>query len=46
MSASIISRPDFVAMLDATESILMPASCSTSPSRAISDTRCWATLPR
>ena len=33
ISASIIGRPDFVAMEEATESILMPASCSTFPSR-------------
>ena len=46
MRASIISRPDFVAMLEATEPVLMPASCSTFPSRAISLTRCWATLAR
>ena len=43
---SIISRPDLVAMLDATESILIPASCSTFPSRAISLTRCCATFAR
>ena len=33
-------------MDEATESILIPASCSTLPSREISLTRCWATLAR
>ena len=39
ISASIIARPDLVAMEEATESILIPASCSTLPSRAISEAR-------
>ena len=46
ISASIIARPDLVAMDQATESILIPASCSTLPSRAISLTRCRTTLVR
>ena len=39
MSASIIARPDLVAIEDATESILIPASCSTFPSRCSSEVR-------
>jgi hypothetical protein len=46
MRASIISRPDLVATEEATESILIPASCKTPPRRAISLTRCWAIFAR
>jgi len=46
ISASIIARPDLVAIDQATESILIPASCKVLPSRAISLTRCWTILVR
>ena len=46
ISASIISRPDFVETDQATESSLMPASCSTFPRREISLTRCCAIFAR
>jgi hypothetical protein len=46
MRDPVIARPDFVAMDEATEPVLIPASCSTFPSRAISLTRCWAIFAR
>jgi len=46
MRDSIIAIPGFAAIEEATESILIPASCSTSPSRETSLTRCWATFLR
>src|ERR1035441_10332462 len=46
ISASIIARPDLVAMLEATESILIPASWSTLPSLCSSEVRDCTTLVR
>ena len=46
MRASIIARPDLVAMLEATGPVLMPASWSTLPSRCSSEVRDWTTLVR
>lgn len=46
ISASIMRRPETVAMLEATGSSLIPASCSTAPSRWISEVRCCTTLVR
>ncbi len=46
ISASIIARPDLVVMLEATESILMPASWRTLPSLCSSEVRDCTTLAR
>ena len=46
VSDSIIDRPDLVTMEEATESVLMPASWSTLPSRWTSEVFDWTTLAR